>query len=153
MFCSGIEPKDDKIRVRYVGKADLDQTFSEFAEMFENQQKNFKIMMEKRKNLMDRCHCFPDDSFSECLKRIREEHSESEHCQIINCRWQCWLTSFRLSLYKLNLFIFYFYLYYILLMLHRQGETVDVFLLPHRFKDVQRFRFFFKTKSFYLLTY
>lgn len=82
VFCSGSPDRIGMITARHVGVPDLDQRFTDFAEMFNTQQENYECMQEKRKTLMVCYCCAPDSSLSECLQKMKDEHSESEHVNV-----------------------------------------------------------------------
>ncbi|KAK2836285.1 hypothetical protein Q7C36_014154 [Tachysurus vachellii] len=66
------------ITARHVGVPDLDQRFTDFAEMFNTQQESYECMQEKRKTLMVRYCCAPDSSLSECLQKMKDEHNDHQ---------------------------------------------------------------------------
>ncbi|KAL7826868.1 hypothetical protein AOLI_G00320770 [Acnodon oligacanthus] len=46
--------------------------------MFNKQQEHYECMEEKRKTLMYRYRCSVDDSLSDCLKKMKDEHGEAQ---------------------------------------------------------------------------
>ncbi|KAK3532526.1 hypothetical protein QTP86_023749 [Hemibagrus guttatus] len=70
----GFQNRSDRIIARRVGVPDLDQRFTEFAEMFNKQQENYECMRERLKTLMHHYRCAPDSSLSDCLQQMKVEH-------------------------------------------------------------------------------
>ncbi|KAK3512069.1 hypothetical protein QTP70_030141, partial [Hemibagrus guttatus] len=70
----GFQNRSDRIIARRVGVPDLDQCFTEFAEMFNKQQENYECMRERLKTLMHHYRCAPDSSLSDCLQQMKVEH-------------------------------------------------------------------------------
>ncbi|XP_072530698.1 uncharacterized protein [Salminus brasiliensis] len=71
---NGSEQKHGEVRAQHVGVPDLDQRFADVAEMFNEQQKHYETMEDKRNLLLHRYRCSPGDGLSECLKKIKDEH-------------------------------------------------------------------------------
>ncbi|XP_051948752.1 uncharacterized protein si:ch73-345f18.3 isoform X2 [Xyrauchen texanus] len=65
-----------RFTARHVGVPDLDQRFTDVAETFNKQQENYNNMKEKLQTIASRYNCQTNDSLSQSLERIKEEHDQ-----------------------------------------------------------------------------
>lgn len=79
MFCifADTGQKTGSFTARHVDVPDLDQRFEDVAETFNKQQENYKQMKEKLQCISHRYQLSINDSLSQCLKKIKEEHGET----------------------------------------------------------------------------
>lgn len=79
MFCifADTGQKTGSLTARHVDVPDLDQRFEDVAETFNKQQENYKQMKEKLQCISHRYQLSTNDSLSQCLKKIKEEHGET----------------------------------------------------------------------------
>ncbi|KAL7826870.1 hypothetical protein AOLI_G00320790 [Acnodon oligacanthus] len=75
---NGSVQRSGNVVARHVGIPDVDQRFADVVEMFNKQQEHYECMEEKRKTLMYRYRCSVDDSLSDCLKKMKDEHGEAQ---------------------------------------------------------------------------
>ncbi|XP_018606000.1 uncharacterized protein LOC108933427 isoform X2 [Scleropages formosus] len=69
------DEKDNRMTPKCVGVPVIDNYFTDIAEMFNQQQENYKTMTECLRSLKDSYHCSHGDGLSECLMKMRDEHS------------------------------------------------------------------------------
>lgn len=69
--------KTGSFSARHVDVPDLDLRFKDVSETFNKQQENYKQMKEMLKCISDRYQLSTNDSLSQCLKKIKEEHGET----------------------------------------------------------------------------
>ncbi|XP_055075647.1 uncharacterized protein [Misgurnus anguillicaudatus] len=69
--------KTGSFTARHVGVPDLDQRFKDISETFNKQQGQYQHMKEKLQRISDRYKLSTNDSMSQCLKKIKEEHDQS----------------------------------------------------------------------------
>ncbi|KAL4629745.1 hypothetical protein GN956_G16638 [Arapaima gigas] len=67
--------KDNRLTPKYVGVPGIDKNFIDIAEMFNQQQEDYKTMRECLRSLKDSYRCSHGDGLSECLMKIKDEHS------------------------------------------------------------------------------
>ncbi|KAG5843084.1 hypothetical protein ANANG_G00184730 [Anguilla anguilla] len=67
-----------KILTKLVGVSELDQHFADIRDMFNQQQGHYETMTKTLQALRGSYGCSNGNSFSECLKRIMEEHCAAE---------------------------------------------------------------------------
>ncbi|XP_067268365.1 myosin heavy chain, clone 203 isoform X3 [Chanodichthys erythropterus] len=72
--------KTDRFEARRVGVGDLDERFSDVAETYNKQHEDYETMKNKLQTVANRYKCPTNDSLSQCLKKIKEEHA---NCHII----------------------------------------------------------------------
>ncbi|XP_050991911.1 uncharacterized protein si:ch73-345f18.3 isoform X2 [Labeo rohita] len=74
-----LDQKNGRFIARRVGVPGLDERFTDVADTFNTQQEHYETMKNKLQTLASRYHCPNNDSLSECLKKIKENH---ELCHI-----------------------------------------------------------------------
>ncbi|XP_048059604.1 uncharacterized protein si:ch73-345f18.3 isoform X3 [Megalobrama amblycephala] len=67
--------KTDRFEARRVGVSDLDERFSDVAETYNKQHEDYETMKNKLQTVANRYKCPTNDSLSQCLKKIKEEHA------------------------------------------------------------------------------
>ncbi|XP_051526972.1 uncharacterized protein si:ch73-345f18.3 [Myxocyprinus asiaticus] len=65
-----------RFTARHVGVPDLNQRFMDVAETFNKQQENYNKMKENLQTIAIWYNCQTNDSLSQCLKKIKEEHDQ-----------------------------------------------------------------------------
>ncbi|XP_061086178.1 uncharacterized protein si:ch73-345f18.3 isoform X2 [Conger conger] len=67
-----------KILAKLVGISELDQHFADVADTFNQQQEHYETMIETWRLLRDSYGCSHRNGLSDCLQRMREEHSGAQ---------------------------------------------------------------------------
>ncbi|KAK7139519.1 hypothetical protein R3I93_016604 [Phoxinus phoxinus] len=73
------DEKTGRFTARHVGVNDLDERFNDVAETFNKQQEHYETMKNKLQTVANRYKCPTNDSLTQCLKKVKEEH---ENCHI-----------------------------------------------------------------------
>ncbi|XP_077050970.1 uncharacterized protein LOC143701518 [Siphateles boraxobius] len=76
---NGIDQKTGRFTARHVGVNDLDERFNDVAETFNKQQEHYETVKNMLQTVANRYKCPTDDSLTQCLKKVKEEH---ENCYI-----------------------------------------------------------------------
>ncbi|KAK2887732.1 hypothetical protein Q8A67_015960 [Cirrhinus molitorella] len=74
-----VDQKSGRFNARHVGVSGLDERFTDVADTFNKQQEHYETMKNKLQTIASRYHCTNNDSLSQCLKKVKENH---ELCHI-----------------------------------------------------------------------
>lgn len=77
-FFSDAHSVNGKLAMKRVGLQELDQRFSDVAEMFNEQHEHYETMVRRIRNVRQIYGCSSNDTLAlaECVMKIREEHGE-----------------------------------------------------------------------------
>ncbi|CAM4639509.1 unnamed protein product [Leuciscus chuanchicus] len=71
---NGADQKTGRFTARQVGVNDLDERFNDVAETFNKQQEHYETMKNILQTVANRYQCPTNDSLTQCLKKVKEEH-------------------------------------------------------------------------------